>query len=62
MYRLPEEVSDEERFYLNPIYSTKPCARRQGEVLELSLCDVGVVHDIDTMADLAAAEQTLAQA
>lgn len=62
MYGLPEETSDEERFYLNPIYSTKPCARRQGEVLELSLCDVGVVHDIDTMADLAAAEQTLAQA
>ncbi|MFU0912044.1 hypothetical protein [Kluyvera intermedia] len=59
---MPEETSDEERFYLNPIYSTKPCARRQGEVLELSLCDVGVVHDIDTMADLAAAEQTLAQA
>lgn len=62
MYGLPEETSDEERFYLNPIYSTKPCARRQGEVLELSLCDVGVVHDIDTMAVLAAAEQTLAQA
>lgn len=62
MYGLSEETSDEERFYLNPIYSTKPCARRQGEVLELSLCDVGVVHDIDTMADLAAAEQTLAQA
>lgn len=62
MYGLPEEVSDEERFYLNPIYSTNPRARRQGEVLELSLCDVVVVHDIDTLADLAAAEQILAQA
>ncbi|EMX9180880.1 hypothetical protein [Citrobacter sedlakii] len=62
MYGLPEEVSDEKRFYLNPINSTKPRARRQGEVLELSLCDVGVVHVIDTLADLAAAEQILAQA
>lgn len=32
-------------------------ARRQGEVMDLSLADYGIVHDIDALADLQAAQR-----
>lgn len=36
-------------------------ARLSHQVLDLDLQDVGIVHDIDTLADLVRAEQVLSQ-